>query len=204
MTKSFVIGVVTFLAAISNSMAAITTYETRNIDQSINVSDYKGSWFGQTSAITVQNLADFNGSVLPGNVQGGFSALTVSFNTLDSGANWGFRFAPDAGLGGEIYLDNQLLGRNSSDLWWGGNWSNSTEVLSATGLTLGSGNHVFTAYWAENCCNGGQGLQYTMDGTNWSSMSSLASPAAVPLPGVAWLFVTGFLGVLGLGRMKQA
>jgi hypothetical protein len=204
MTKNFIIGVAALLGSISNSMAAITTYETRNIDQAINSSDYKGSWFAQSSTITVQNLADFNGSVVPGGVQGGFSALTVSFNTPASGNQWGFRFAPDAGLGGEIYLDDQLLARDSSDLWWGADWNNTTEILSASGLSVGSGNHTFKAYWAEDCCNGGQGLQYTTDGFNWASISDLPSPAAVPLPSVAWLFVSGFLGVLGLGRKREA
>lgn len=202
--RKAILGVVAFCGLVSNSMAAIITYETRNINQVINNLDYKSSWESQTSAITVQNLADFNGSVVPGGVQGGFSYLNVGFNTAVSSTGWAIRMAPDAGYGGEMYLDGNLLSRKSHDLWWGGNWNNATQILSASNLTVNAGNHVFTAYWAEGCCNGGQGLQYSTDGLNWHSMSNLASPAAVPVPGAIWIFGTGLISMLTIGRKKLA
>jgi hypothetical protein len=202
MKKMFVLVVISLVS--STAMAATTTYETRAVNNGVNNADYKASWDAQTSAITTQVLADFNDSVVPGNVSGGFSHLKIDFNTQNAGSEWGFRLAPDAGLGGAIYLDGIQIGKDTSDLWWGGNWNNASEIFSQINLSVAAGNHSFEGYWAENCCNGKQGVQYTLNnGQVWQTTSDLASPAAVPVPATLWLFGSGLMGLMGYSRRKQ-
>lgn len=202
MKKQVVLAVFAVLGFASQAMASITTYETRAINIGVNNADYQASWGNQTSVITIQSLVDFNGTVIPGGVNEGFSHLSVAFSNALAG-NWGFRLASDAGYGGEIRLDGAILIRDSNDLWWNGNWNNTLGLLSANNISVGAGNHVFEGFWAENCCNGPQGLQYTVDGgQNWQSMANLANP--VPVPGAVWLFGSAFIGMLGIGSRKTA
>jgi hypothetical protein len=192
----------------SHAMAAITTYNTRAVDNGVNSSDYKASWSAQTSAITSQTLADFNGAILPGGlgngVTAGFSFLDIAFSTL-VGSTMGFQLAPDAGFGGALYLDGVKVAHNTNDMWWGGSWDNTSQILSATSLTLTAGNHHLAAYWAEGCCNGPQGARFTTDGINWQSTSQLANVAAVPEPKV-WVMLLAGLGivVIRFGRTRRS
>lgn len=205
MNKHFISALAVGFCSVSSAMAATVTYETRAINNPITVVpgfDYEAGWNSQSSTITSQSLADFNGSVvIPGGVKGGYSHLSVGFNLSTAANNWGFRLAPDAGLGGSIYLDGVLLSTKTDDLWWGGSWT-LAEILVATGLNLSSGNHIFEGFWAEACCNGGQALQYTADnGNTWQSISGLANPT-VPVPAAVWLFSSALLGLLAATRRK--
>lgn len=198
MNKSLFFSVIALMISTSTAMAASVVYETRTITNTLNNTDYKASWGTQTSVINTQNLSDFNNVASP---TGGFSHLQVTFNVTAPGLTWGFRLAPDAGLGGGIYLDNVLLGQNTSDLWWGGSWSNTTQLLIANNLTLAVGIHKFDAYWAEVCCNGAQSMQYTNDGgQTWNSLANL--PAVVPSPSTLWLIAPALLGMSGGFRRK--
>lgn len=182
----------------SYSMAASVVYETRSITNTVNNADYKASWGQQSSVITTQTMNDFNNVYAP---SAGFSHLQVSFQVTAPGLLWGFRLAPDAGLGGAIYMDNVLLSKDTSDLWWGGAWSNTTELLIASNLTLAVGTHKFDAYWAEVCCNGWQSMQFTNDGgQSWKSLADL--PAPVPSPSTLWLVVPALIGMSGAYRRK--
>jgi hypothetical protein len=162
LNKTFLSALVLSVCSLSTAMAAPAVYQTRQIDSGVNSSDYKASWNAQTSTITTQNLADFNGAViLDGSnwVYGGFSHLKIDFSTPVAGATWNFRLAPDAGLGGAIYLDGQQIDTKTYDLWWGGDWNANSQIFSGSQLLAAAGNHSFEGYWAEACCNGGQGVQ---------------------------------------------
>lgn len=190
------------IAFASNAMAATITYETRPIDQGLGLlPDYRAAWTAQTSAITAQNLADFNGAVIPGGVAGGFSHLHVDFTTIGT---WSFQLAPDAGFGGALYFNNSLAPQDvdGSDLWWEGNWANTTELLASTAF---GGPNFFDAYWAEGCCNGAQGGRFSVDGgQTWLDLTvANLEAAAVPVPAAVWLLGSALLGLLGLSRRAQ-
>lgn len=192
---------VSSIAFASNAIAATITYETRSIDQGLaDLPDYRTAWNAQTSAITTQNLADFNGAVIPGGVPGGFSHLHVEFTTIGT---WIFQLAPDAGLGGALYFNNSAGPQDidGSDLWWAGNWGNTTELLSSSAF---GGPNFFDAYWAEACCNGPQGGRFSVDGgQTWLDLTvANLEAAAVPLPAAVWLLGAGLLALVGLARRR--
>ena len=211
MKISFPLLAVLSLAGVVNANAAIITYEDRIANNTVSNTDYQASWNAQTSAISTRVLSDFTGVTLDSGLgysytpnQAGFSYLNVSFSVATAGSNWAFQLAPDAGYGGALYLDGTLLNTKTYDLWWGGNWSGTSQILSDSGLNLTAGNHTLTAYWAENCCNGPQGARFSSDGTNFQSLSALNNPVATPLP-TALLFVAPALaGVFGFSRRKAA
>lgn len=201
-TKSILSALVVSLCSISSAMAATIVYETRPITNGVNNADYKASWNAQISSITSRTLADFNGATIPG-ASGGFSHLIIEFNTTVKNSTWSFRLAPDAGYGGAIYLDEQEIDKNVTDLWWGGNWNASSEIFSGSLLLSSVGNHTFEGYWAEGCCNGKSGIQYKIGNSAWQNPSNLASPVTTPIPGAVWLFGSAIVGLIGMTKRKQ-
>jgi hypothetical protein len=180
---------------VNQASAASIKLDTRSITTSVNNTDYQSSWFAQSSAIASNALSDVNGAV-GGNQT--FSHLTIDFSTL--AGNWGFQIAPDAGFGGALYLDGQLIDKKTADLWWGGSWSDPTQILSSTSNVLVAGAHVFEAYWAEACCNGSIGGRFSANnvrGQNqWESLTTAnLNKYAIPSPDAIWLIALGLLTI---------
>lgn len=189
------------MLAASAANASLITYETRAITNA-TFGDYQAGWTAQGSSIASTSLANFNGSV---GTNASYDHLTVSFNIASAlaGSSAIFQLAPDAGYGGSLYLDGVLLNTNGTDLWWGGNWSATGELLVANIGNLTAGSHVLEAFWAEGCCNGSQGGQFQINGGNWQALSvSNLDRLAVPEPGSLALFGLGFAGLAGLRRKK--
>lgn len=189
------------LLGLGTVQAATINYQSRNITNAVNSSDYRASWLAQTSQITNTTLPDF-GSQLGGNNR--FSRLIVDF--ASGLTNLSFQLAVDATYGGAIYLDNILLTKNTTDLWWNLNWNNTSEILSATAIPVGFGNHTLEVFWAEHCCNGHNSARFSVGGSNqWQTLSSQSLQAIepVPVPAAAWLFGSAIAGLLGLNRKKM-
>lgn len=179
--------------------AASITYQTRDINAGVDNSDYKASWNAQTSATTTGVISDFN-MIWGGNNT--FSHLAVNFSSGVS--QMAFQLGTDAGYGGALYLDKVLVAKETSDLWWGYDFNNTTQLLSSSANALTSGNHILEAFWAEGCCNGANGGRFSLDGgANWQSLSvgNLNTLAPVPVPAAVWLFGSAFAGLMG--RRKQ-
>ena len=181
-------------------MAANIQYETRLINNGVNSSNYQSSWLSQTSGINSTSLSAFTNVDAP-MTYNIFSHLQIDFNvgTANTNNQWAFQLAPDAGFGGEFYLDGMLLDRDTSDLWWSYNWNNVNDLLTSTNINMTNGDHLLEAYWAEGCCNGGQSGRFSIDnGQSWMDLTvaNLDSVASVPTPTTFWLLGAGLIGFI--------
>lgn len=185
----------------ASAQASSITYDVRSINNGVFPQPtYAASWAGQSSAITSQSLSDFNGSMGSNN---GYNRLKVDFtiSAAYAGNFLFFQLAPDAGYGGELYLDGTLLDQQITDLWWGYDWNNTGELLKANGVPLAQGNHNLEAFWAEGCCNGSQGGRFSFDGQNWESLTVANLDAlAVPEPGTLPILTLAIVGLLAFRR----
>lgn len=91
--------------------------------------------------------------------------ISVPF-TEATATNFSFRVGPDFGGGGAVFLDGQYVVSKNYDLWWGGNWSNTSQLLDGYNIPVTAGPHVLEIYGWEGCCFGGMSLQIdlTSDG----------------------------------------
>ncbi|MFT4632017.1 MAG: hypothetical protein ACI9BC_001032 [Crocinitomicaceae bacterium] len=78
---------------------------------------------------------------------------------------WDFRFAGDYGRGGGLYLDAVDSDEKwNDDLWWGGNWANTAEILTVS-ASLSAGFHNLQMIGAEGGNDGGTSVQYRSPAT---------------------------------------
>jgi hypothetical protein len=189
----------------STVSAAVMTYENRLTDAGVNKNDYLSSWNAQSSAINTQNLSSFSNLRAAGNNR--HSHLSVSFDVSaeKAGQDWLFQVAPDAGLGGAMYMDNALIDQDASNLWWGYSWNRTSEILGATVDQLMEGSYKLDVYWAENCCNGAQAARFSVDqGSTWMALSTdNLNAVGVPEPGSVALLGLGVVGLMAARRKQK-
>lgn len=185
--------------------AAMITYENRATNAGVDNSDYQSSWNNQSSYVYSRELNEFTNLRATGSNRDQHSHLSISFDVSHqlSGNDWWFQFSPDAGLGGEVYFDGNLVERTTDNLWWGGQWSRTNELVEALVSDVSMGSHTIDLYWAENCCNGGQSGRFSIDnGASWHALSTANLEAVnVSEPGSIALFSLGLAGLL-LSRRK--
>ena len=186
--------------AATNSSASVITYENRATDSGVNKNDYQASWNNQSSSIFSTEVSSFDRLRANGSNRNQHSHLNISFDVSASsaGQDWWFQFSPDAGLGGEVYFDGNLVERNADNLWWGYNWNRSSELIEAFVSDLDSGHHTIDLFWAENCCNGGQSGRFSVDnGQSWLALSTDNLDAVgISEPGTIGLMALGIAGLL--------
>lgn len=191
---------------ISSSLSAsVITYENRKTNAGVDKSDYQASWNNQTSQIRSRDLDTFTRLRAQGSNRHQHSHLSVSFNvgSAFAGLDWLFQFSPDAGKGGALYFDGNLVEKKTTDLWWGYNWNRSAELISALIPNVGTGTHTIDLFWAENCCNGGQSGRYSLDnGETWLALST-DNLNAVDVPEPATLAIL-CIGLAGLSLSRRA
>ncbi|MBN2864568.1 MAG: CCXG family PEP-CTERM protein [Thiotrichales bacterium] len=195
------------LASATSANAATINLETASYTDGSSPSDFVAAWNAATVSTTT-SLTEFV------NVQPGRDKINKLSIDFDAGQafNLDFRFGLDAGYGAAIYLDDSLINQRSDDLWWSNNYNNS-DVIYSGNLPVTAGSFSLDVYWAEGCCNGSNAGQFTVDGTNWQSLSvsnlnalSAQAVSAVPEPSTYALMLggLGLVGFMAARRKKTA
>jgi hypothetical protein len=141
------------------------------------------------------------------NINGGALKSTINFGVASAGA-WDFRAGVDFGKGGALFLDGVALQTISTNMWWGGSYSNPTQSFGVSS-SLAVGNHTLTIVGLEDCCSGNQQVQFKSAGSNhFTSFSNTDGlVAAVPEPETYAMLLAG-LGLIGAAvkrrKAKQA
>lgn len=109
----------------------------------------------------------------------------------DRNGNWEFRYSPDFGHGGGLYVDGQIIEEDwDDDLWWNYDWNNKN-VLEGK-INLKEGWHKLFVIGFEGCCDGLQSLQFKKpgEGQDWQYWSTTnlnikARKFVIPEPSVS-------------------
>ena len=211
----------TLLLSAAAAQASVVTFESRlgNNTSFPSAADYLSNWntlagspatAGYTNGILVgQWDYPVQGNVDNQELVPSGSPNNIAFHyQVNFGLNGGqagsvdFRIAPDFGFGGAVYLDGLEVDYNPSDMWWGLNWSNSSQLFSFSN-SLSAGNHVLDVYGQEGCCDGPTGGQFRLEGAvDWVAFGTNDHLDAIPEPGTLLLIGTGLSG-LALRRRRR-
>ncbi|MBI5256765.1 MAG: CCXG family PEP-CTERM protein [Burkholderiales bacterium] len=133
-------------------------------------------------------------------------AFYVDFGVTGSqGADFSLRIAPDFGHGGAVFLDGQLLGFKSDNLWWNLSWASTGEIFQFDHLALDAGNHHLAIYGLEDLAEGPQDAQFRIGTAAWTTFASTDGLVGqVPEPASGGLALLALAGAAGLRRRPTA
>ena len=125
----------------------------------------------------LSNLAVFGNSQFNNNLA---SRVSVSFAVAatDAGA-WSLRFGGDFGYGAAVFLDGVALGFKSTPLNWQQSYADPTQILQFNGVALTAGAHELKLYGLEDCCDGSQQGQFSINGAAYKTFGNTDGLAAV-------------------------
>jgi len=125
--------------------------------------------------------------------------------SADKAGAWSFQAGVDFDRGGAMFLDGVAVAFNPNNMWWAGDYANTTQTFAAT-MNLAAGNHTLTIFGLEGCCDGFQKAQFKIgDGqyTTFASSDGLAAVAGdVPEPASIATLGLG-LGLLAVSRRRK-
>lgn len=169
--------------------------------QSAVNSSLQGPTYTKTSVESYNNIT--HASLFGGNSNFALKS-TINFGVTQASAGlWQFRAGVDFGHGGALFLNDVALDVKSHDMWWAGQYNNTSQYFNAA-VNLGAGNHTLTIYGFEGCCDGGQQAQFMAPAGTFTSFSNTDTlVSAVPEPETYAMFLTG-MGMLGfLARRRN-
>ena len=188
--------VITFQTGYSQASAQATAEAYRSVvDAAVAASPYGSTVLNNYDIVSNQYLFGAGASNIA------FKS-NISFGVASSGT-YAFRAGVDFGNGGAVFLDGHAVALNTSDMWWAHDYVNTDSVFQISGKTLSAGNHTLTIYGLEGCCDGGQQVQYAVNGGAFQSFSANTLTAAVPEP-ETYAMLLGGLGLVGaIARRRQ-
>jgi len=188
--------VITFQTGYSQAGAQATAEAYRSVvDAAVAASPYGSTVLNNYDIVSNQSLFGAGATNIA------FKS-NISFGVASSGT-YSFRAGVDFGNGGAVFLDGHAVALNTSDMWWAQDYVNTNSVFQVSGKTLSAGNHTLTIYGLEACCDGGQQVQYAVNGGAFQSFSANTLTAAVPEP-ETYAMMLGGLGLVGaIARRRQ-
>ena len=134
---------------------------------------------------------------------GAAQVFTIQFGLTGAQAgHYDLRFGMDFGGGGAVFVDGVAQDFKSADVWWNGNWGNTSGVFSLSSA-LGAGNHTISIYGFENCCHGINAGQFNA-GQGWVTFGNGDGlVASVPEPGSLALMLAGMGALVTVGRRRR-
>lgn len=196
------------LAAIGSANAAVITFQTgsSSADAQSTAQGYADVVNAAVAGGNTKVLASYdnvsNNSVFgTGNSNIAFKS-TIDFG-LSSAGSYSFRAGVDFGKGGAVFLDGTAVDLKTNDMWWEGNYGNSSQYFQVSGAALSAGNHTLTIYGLEGCCDGGQQVQFAKAGEGYQTFTA-DTLAPVPEP-ETYAMLLGGLAMLGaVARRRRA
>ncbi|UJP05000.1 MAG: CCXG family PEP-CTERM protein [Nitrosomonas sp.] len=159
------------------------------------------SGYGSSLVTIYDNIS--NHSLFPG---GSYTDIafksTIDFHVSASNAGlWNFRAGVDFGHGGAMFIDDVAYDFKTNDMWWNGSYSNSSQILSVSGLNLTAGNHTLNLYGFEGCCDGYQQVQFSYGNNEFTTFASNDTLSAVPEPETYVMMLFGMI-LIGLSTIN--
>ncbi|MCU1483628.1 MAG: putative cell surface protein [Actinomycetia bacterium] len=119
----------------------------------------------------------------PGGTSSSLAVHAEMHITINQATQWGFRFGPDAGFGGVLIIDGQMVDSTIGDGvggggFWDPNFTGGPTHYFDGSVLLAAGPHTVELYTYENCCDGPWGAQYLKTGTWVPITASEPSPDA--------------------------
>lgn len=206
--KNFKFAALAFaLAAIGSANAAVITFQTGTSSAGAQASaqDYADvvnaavSGSGHSVVLTTFDNVSNSGVFNAGNTGIAFKS-TINFGLTTAG-DYSFRAGMDFGNGGAVFLDGKAVDFKTNDMWWGGSYSNSSQYFQVNNAALSAGNHTLTIYGLENCCDGGQQVQFAKAGEGYQSFTA-NTLAPVPEP-ETYAMLVGGLALVGVAARRR-
>ncbi len=131
---------------------------------------------------------------------------TIDFGvSSDHAGAWSFRAGVDFDRGGAMFLDGVAVAFNPNNMWWAGDYVNTTQIFEKT-LNLAAGNHTLTIFGLEGCCDGFQQAQFKIGDGQYTTFASSDGLDAVSgdVPEPATIATLGLgLGLLAATRRRK-
>ncbi|MBI3229907.1 MAG: CCXG family PEP-CTERM protein [Burkholderiales bacterium] len=158
-----------------------------------------GAGYGSTVLASYDNMS--NHALFGSSTNIAFKS-TINFGVqAGETGNWSFRAGVDFGGGGAVFLDGHAVDFRNTDMWWAGNYGNSSQFFQFA-ANIGAGNHTITMYGLEGCCDGAQQFQFNSGSGFHSFDNQTLNPVPEPETYAMLLAGLGLLGVMSHRKLK--
>ena len=97
---------------------------------------------------------------------------TIRFGVAPAVAGlWDLRAGVDFGNGGAVFLDGVALAHKTNDMWWAGGYGDASQSFQFASLPLDAGRHRLRLFGLEQCCDGGQQVQFSIGGAPYRTFA---------------------------------